>query len=711
MRRVFTLVLGLLVAGAGWAQMSTLQKASETKMTANLPAGEIIAQMPDEYVTVTEFNGTTPGAESGASTIWSEDFAGGFPSTWTLDDSSGVCPWKYTTQGSQGFFAGAGTPINSATSSNGFLIVDPDSANNTLFGQPSGTTYQYMASYFVTEGISTIGNPAVRLEFTQAFRFNNTPTLNVLVSNVSANGPWISYTVNNGVAANTASPDPQNISIQLPGSMGNQPNIWVKIGWRARVYFWMIDDMRIVTAPDNDLAITQEYYGNFGDSTRTAFYYAMPERQANAFNMTFGGAIINNGQASVPNTSLRVDVSNTGSYSNTSSNIVSLGALAVDSFNVSTTFSPNNGTGFYDIDFIAVSDSVDCFPDDDTVTHSLAVTNFTYARDRGTSSGGISWAAGTDVHTVAQMFEFPAADTIIGLGISFFSNPPNGTTDGGIIDIGIMDDQFTELPGGTDFYVIDQAVTPFNQYNEIIFDTPVIIDTPGEYLVFYRLLSSSDQMWISTWDFNVDDAPPLTAFVDVSNDDTWGFIGDVPELRILTRPEACQTVNILAQATVADATHPGSITINTVTGGGGGYSFSWTGPAGFPGATTQNLTNLTIPGIYTVTITDANFCSTNISYDVQGSVNVNEIDDAAYDFSVVPNPNNGEFFLNFTTPGTEVFTVEVTNMLGQQVALARINVNGSLQHNMDLKSFGKGVYFVSVVNSQDQKNTKRVIVE
>ncbi|HIA07123.1 MAG TPA: hypothetical protein EYN71_10590 [Flavobacteriales bacterium] len=29
-------------------------------------------------------------------TIWYEDFGGGFPSSWSIQDSTGICPWSYT---------------------------------------------------------------------------------------------------------------------------------------------------------------------------------------------------------------------------------------------------------------------------------------------------------------------------------------------------------------------------------------------------------------------------------------------------------------------------------------------------------------------------------------------------------------------------------------------------------------------------------------
>ena len=61
-----------------------------------------------------------------ATPFWTEDFAGGFPADWTINDSSGICPWVYSTDGSWGNFQywmaqlqlAAG--ISSTTGANGF---------------------------------------------------------------------------------------------------------------------------------------------------------------------------------------------------------------------------------------------------------------------------------------------------------------------------------------------------------------------------------------------------------------------------------------------------------------------------------------------------------------------------------------------------------------------------------------------------------------
>jgi len=73
--------------------------------------------------------------------------------------------------------------------------------------------------------------------------------------------------------------------------------------------------------------------------------------------------------------------------------------------------------------------------------------------------------------------------------------------------------------------------------------------------------------------------------------------------------------NPVLQLTSITPTHinngnDGAINI-TVTGGTGGYSFSWTGPTGFGGSNQPNLSALNIPGQYCVTVTDNSGCTAN----------------------------------------------------------------------------------------------------
>ena len=107
--------------------------------------------------------------------IWEEDFANGFPNGWVTYSNNtqggpATCKWKWSTVGSWGYWQGTqgqspAQAINSTTATNGFLISDTDSANHHAYGQPSGSTYQYIDSYFITDAIDLSNYHEVTLEF------------------------------------------------------------------------------------------------------------------------------------------------------------------------------------------------------------------------------------------------------------------------------------------------------------------------------------------------------------------------------------------------------------------------------------------------------------------------------------------------------------------------------------------------------------------
>ena len=99
--------------------------------------------------------------------------------------------WGYY-QGTQGMSGAAA--INSTTASNGFLISDSDSANHHAYGQPSGTTYQYIESYFTTSAIDLSMYPAVSLEFEHTFRYNNLGQAAFVPPTVSISNDSINWT-------------------------------------------------------------------------------------------------------------------------------------------------------------------------------------------------------------------------------------------------------------------------------------------------------------------------------------------------------------------------------------------------------------------------------------------------------------------------------------------------------------------------------------
>lgn len=88
---------------------------------------------------------------------------------------------------------------------------------------------------------------------------------------------------------------------------------------------------------------------------------------------------------------------------------------------------------------------------------------------------------------------------------------------------------------------------------------------------------------------------------------------------------------------------------------------------------------------------------------------VNEVV-AGNNLNIYPNPNNGEFTLSFQTDLTDHYTVKVTNTVGQTVYKEELNdFSGTYSNKLDISTFGKGVYMLSVTNSRNE-TVKKVLV-
>lgn len=77
---------------------------------------------------------------------------------------------------------------------------------------------------------------------------------------------------------------------------------------------------------------------------------------------------------------------------------------------------------------------------------------------------------------------------------------------------------------------------------------------------------------------------------------------------------------------------------------------------------------------------------------------------------VFPNPNNGVFTVSFNTMTLDNYTVKVASVLGQTVYEEKLNAfSGKYSNKIDIASFRKGVYLLSVTNSKNE-TVKKVIV-
>ncbi len=127
-----------------------------------------------------------------------------------------------------------------------------------------------------------------------------------------------------------------------------------------------------------------------------------------------------------------------------------------------------------------------------------------------------------------------------------------------------------------------------------------------------------------------------------------------------------------------------------------------------PGATSQNYT-IAANGNYTVIVT-ANGCSSVASTPVvMINVGLASVDNT-YEFSIYPNPNDGNFNVSFTSTERSTYTLELINALGQLIYKDVLtDYTGTYSKKMNVTEYGKGVYTISLTNSK-RETVKKIIV-
>ncbi len=137
------------------------------------------------------------------------------------------------------------------------------------------------------------------------------------------------------------------------------------------------------------------------------------------------------------------------------------------------------------------------------------------------------------------------------------------------------------------------------------------------------------------------------------------------DVQVLCREQFLNRQLLNATSSVTDETIglDGAINIS-VSGGVPPYSFSWTGPSGFT-SPSEDISGLA-SGLYSVTITDANGCTTTLT-DVLVSSFVGLETEGIVRFSIYPNPSNGIFKVKLNDNQVDYVTVSIYDISGKLV--------------------------------------------
>jgi lysyl endopeptidase len=137
-----------------------------------------------------------------------------------------------------------------------------------------------------------------------------------------------------------------------------------------------------------------------------------------------------------------------------------------------------------------------------------------------------------------------------------------------------------------------------------------------------------------------------------------------------------------------------------VSGGTPTYTFSWTGPGGFS-SSSQNINGL-IGGLYSLTITDLNGCTTTIT-DILVNSFVGLDENMEFEFSVFPNPTNGIFNVALNREFEKEITLSVFDLCGRLVYKTYKTGNGTFEVNITDKANGSYILKLEVAGKQVQR--------
>ena len=311
--------------------------------------------------------------------IWEDDFS--VPSDWQIT-TTGQGTWETVTTTPAQLVTYMGS-MASTSAANGFAVF-----NGSQY-LVSGTVDPQNTSIEPVSDIDLSTYPAVILSFEQRYRaFNSDRTIIELSSDGGTT--WVEIEINQEIVVNTPSVQ-STVNLNVTPYIGGSANARIRFTWLNESddnqfgsgYGWMVDDVKIAEAPDNDIVLERAYILWEG---KEGFYNNIPIVQSNP--ATFESAVHNYGTATQTDVKLEVDIehSSSGALYNQTGPGKDLATLLRDTLELFTpTFTPAQ-EGLCTVTFHAYQTETEESPANNTKTLSFNITDTVYARDHGVTT-------------------------------------------------------------------------------------------------------------------------------------------------------------------------------------------------------------------------------------------------------------------------------------------------------------------------------------
>jgi hypothetical protein len=406
--------------------------SATAQLSPKLPSSSML--FPDEQAGVEKPSGNT---KSLGVTLWSDNFDN--PANWTIDNYSQLGPiygWNIDSTIESWWFAGY--QFNS-TSGGNFAEVGNGNPNDGNGSQALGVVYTLTTANPID--VSALGGSNnVSLSFEQfGARYSDLQEIQISLDGIN----FIS--VGNNLdkvllsfygGANYPNPSLKTINLG-PFLPVNPGNVWIRFRWTTNwgqnfgatnpdnwiTYGWFIDDVKLSTNPTNDLSLIDRYWSTAGE--KYYGYGKIPLTQATPIDFeirAFNGGI--NTQ-----TGVKYNVNVNSGYFIGSSAPATIQSLDSATLTVSPSFTPT-ALGNYSIVQSISSDSIDDIPFNNVIsTTNFQLTDYVYARDRGTVNGAteIGFSSFNGDLEIGNTYHIWANQICKGIDVRMISGTPYGT--------------------------------------------------------------------------------------------------------------------------------------------------------------------------------------------------------------------------------------------------------------------------------------------
>ncbi|MDG1476439.1 MAG: T9SS type A sorting domain-containing protein [Vicingaceae bacterium] len=401
--------------------------------------------------------------------LWDNDFD--VPADWTM--TANVAPDNWVMG-----------DTSTTAPSGAFLIpnIISDDGKIALFDSDLMCSGNQDAQITTTAPITVLGSePSVNLVFDNYHRRFNDSTF-VIVSTNNVN--WTKYRVNDvavnaygdGSTTAAAAANPHTVSVNISATAANQPIVYIGFLFQGGCdYSWMIDKVEIQQGENNELILTEPYFG-----TAAFSYSRIPVSQIQPID--YDGAVKNDGAVDQPNTVMTIDI-NSGAFTAASTPQTVL-AGATDS--IGTSWTPPATVGVsYVATMTVASDSTDITPANNTFTFpAYEISQYVYAYDDyGTPGAG----GGTDdcngncpqasAFEAGNLYDIWAADNLTALDVVVGAGTPVGTNFKAVVYESTATG-FT-IVASTAFYQSTTAM--IDNVTSLIFTSPVALNPNSTY--------------------------------------------------------------------------------------------------------------------------------------------------------------------------------------------------------------------------------------